>query len=310
MLCCVIHAAHALVCIVVVLITPHFSFLSALATDVLSSSPAPSSSLLAFIPPPPSPTSGCQACDSSCDAVCSRSGCTGGCDECEIAADISFDDSYTFPAGAVITIRPVGCSYPKIVVDGDLTIPTYTTLVAEPLPRVCTTTAPAAGAASEGAPGGSFWSAGGNTDDAAANTAPRDLLFMKGGSGGGNDENGAGGGRGGGVIDIDVTGTVSVHGSILANGEDASKDNAGGGSGGSVRIKCAALNGDTPGRIEANGGRGSVLGGAGAGGEIVIDSAAVSFPSAFMQARGGLGGTHTKTYVCVRVRGGGSARFP
>ncbi|MDD5678683.1 MAG: hypothetical protein PHW60_11970 [Kiritimatiellae bacterium] len=92
------------------------------------------------------------------------------------------------------------------------------------------------------------------------------------GSGGG----GQGLGAGGGVILIDAAnGTVTIEGTINANGRN-SGGAGGGGAGGSIYITCRVLGGSSNGRLTAMGGIGyyssvSVCSGHGGGGRIAID---------------------------------------
>ncbi len=77
------------------------------------------------------------------------------------------------------------------------------------------------------------------------------------------------GGAGGGAINVNVTGTLLVNGSISANGWNGSGLAGGGGSGGSVYLTAATMSGN--GTITANGGGGAnLLGGGGGGGRIAI----------------------------------------
>ena len=69
------------------------------------------------------------------------------------------------------------------------------------------------------------------------------------GGGWGNQD----GGNGGGAVRIDANGTVTVNGTITADGKKAPWTNGGGGSGGSVNLACRLLAG-TNGTISANGG--------------------------------------------------------
>ncbi len=97
------------------------------------------------------------------------------------------------------------------------------------------------------------------------------------GSGGAGDS-WAAGGDGGGAIRIDASGSVTVDGTITANGGSAGT-RSGGGSGGSIYIACQLLAGSSPGgRISANGGLATSTDyGPGAGGgriAILYDSAA------------------------------------
>ncbi|MFQ5559246.1 MAG: DUF2341 domain-containing protein, partial [Nitrospinota bacterium] len=83
------------------------------------------------------------------------------------------------------------------------------------------------------------------------------------GSGGGSQWGGAG--RGGGVVRI-TAGSVTLNGSILADGESATDYGAGAGSGGSIYINTGTLSGN--GIITSNGG--DAHDGAGGGGRIAI----------------------------------------
>ena len=116
-------------------------------------------------------------------------------------------------------------------------------------------------------------------------TAPGDL-----GSGGGN--NGANsGGAGGGLVRLEVGGTLTLGGTILADGAGASL--AGSGSGGSVYITCAAMAGGAG--IYARGGDSQTSGlpdseaaGGGGGGRIAIVAASSSYTGE-VWAHGGTG---------------------
>lgn len=93
------------------------------------------------------------------------------------------------------------------------------------------------------------------------------------GSGGGNSDGQIGyGGKGGGLVRLSITNTVTVNGTISANGGNgdvSSAHIAGSGSGGSVYITAATLVGN--GSIKANGGApASTSGGAGGGGRIAL----------------------------------------
>ena len=79
------------------------------------------------------------------------------------------------------------------------------------------------------------------------------------GSGGGN-----GGGAGGGVIRIAAANTVTVNGSLLADGQTYPVYGGGGGAGGSIYVQCQILEG-TGGVLSAVGG-----GGSGGGGRIAV----------------------------------------
>ena len=94
-------------------------------------------------------------------------------------------------------------------------------------------------------------------------TAPTAL-----GSGGGDSVNG---GAGGGAIALSVTGTITVDGTLSANGGNGwtgGGRNGGGGSGGSIWISSGTLTGS--GTISAIGGNGGTNGGGGSGGRIDV----------------------------------------
>jgi hypothetical protein len=75
--------------------------------------------------------------------------------------------------------------------------------------------------------------------------------------------------QGGGVIRLNVSGALSVAGSISANGGDGIIDGSGGGSGGSIWINAQSFSGS--GAVTVNGGMGeSSEGGGGGGGRIAI----------------------------------------
>ena len=85
------------------------------------------------------------------------------------------------------------------------------------------------------------------------------------GSGGGNYSPYSFGGAGGGAIQLTVTGTLQVDGTISANGGNGSGTGGGGGSGGSIWLTVGTLSGG--GAITANGGSGvDSVGGGGGGG--------------------------------------------
>ncbi|HEY5915056.1 MAG TPA: hypothetical protein VJA21_31060, partial [Verrucomicrobiae bacterium] len=102
---------------------------------------------------------------------------------------------------------------------------------------------------------------------AAYGSAERPVDF---GSGGGSGYGTLGAGsEGGGALRLSVGGTLTLDGTISANGNHGLQDNAGGGSGGSVLILAHTLDG--AGIMRANGGAGEVFqGGGGAGGRIAL----------------------------------------
>ncbi len=117
------------------------------------------------------------------------------------------------------------------------------------------------------------------------------------GSGGGSSQ--SAGGEGGGCIRLVVGGTLTVNGSISANGANGRNgggdDDSGAGSGGSLWIVCGGLEGT--GSISADGGDGGgnydqpneVFGGGGGGGRIAIQAATTSAFAGSTRCRGGRG---------------------
>ncbi|HOA60036.1 MAG: right-handed parallel beta-helix repeat-containing protein [Verrucomicrobia bacterium] len=106
------------------------------------------------------------------------------------------------------------------------------------------------------------------------------------GSQGGSGSGGAGG-HGGGAVRFVVGGTLTVDGSITANGLNGTASRSGGGSGGSVFVSTRALSG--AGSIAANGGAGQwVDGGGGSGGRIALYRTTSTFTGAL--AANGAGG--------------------
>ncbi len=93
--------------------------------------------------------------------------------------------------------------------------------------------------------------------------------FTAGSGGGGNAFNSTGG-NGGGAIELSVSGTVQLNGTLSANGGNGSGSGGGGGAGGSLYLSVGNLTGT--GSISANGGNGAnAIGGGGAGGMIAIN---------------------------------------
>jgi hypothetical protein len=118
--------------------------------------------------------------------------------------------------------------------------------------------------------GGGYGGAGGSGSDGTGGSTngssnnPAD----PGSGGGGGDANSPQGGAGGGYIRILAAGTVTINGTITANGAGGSVK-AGGGSGGGICIRCLRLTG--AGNIRANGGNPSNTdGGGGGGGRIAL----------------------------------------
>lgn len=146
----------------------------------------------------------------------------------------------------------------------------------------------AAGSGTTSGGGGGYGGAGGAGQQGAATGGvtygsalqPTDL-----GSGGGNTSTGAGG-YGGGAMKIIVSGTLSIAGTLSANGTDGTMGySAGGGSGGSIWIDTNVLTG--AGAIRANGGSyGSGGGGAGGGGRIYYAYTTNSFTGTITATKG------------------------
>ena len=121
------------------------------------------------------------------------------------------------------------------------------------------------------------------------------------GSGGGRGGSSPGG-SGGGAIDLEVTGTLTVNGSILANGGDGQLD-GGAGSGGSAWLRVGTLAGS--GTILANGGDApNPNSGGGGGGRIMVIYYTNTFTGT-MTAFGGLGGQNGGAGVIVSGQSSG-----
>ncbi len=113
------------------------------------------------------------------------------------------------------------------------------------------------------------------------------------GSGGGNNPFvGILGGAGGGAIHLVVSGTITIDGTVSANGNNGAFEinvSGGGGSGGSLLIEAGAFAGS--GAVRANGGNGGTgvwKGGGGAGGHVALFYAANTFTGT-VEALGGSG---------------------
>lgn len=149
------------------------------------------------------------------------------------------------------------------------------------------TLGPGAGASAVWAGGAGFGGAGRDAGIGTAGgdcygsvTEPVDL-----GSGGGNDSNigGTTGGSGGGALAVIAGGTLRVDGVASADGQDSLGHEAGGGSGGSLRFRCAAFAGS--GTLRARGGNAG-SGGSGGGGRISVTFGTSTF-NGVTDARGG-----------------------
>ena len=134
--------------------------------------------------------------------------------------------------------------------------------------------------------GGSYGGRGGKSGAAPYGTATNAMYL---GSGGGGGSLGAGG-NGGGALVLDVSGTVTVAGTISANGGNALGNNAAGRSGGSICIvQAGTLTGS--GLISANGGDAKNAYyhyGSGGGGRIDLSAVTSLQFNGSLQANGGM----------------------
>ena len=91
------------------------------------------------------------------------------------------------------------------------------------------------------------------------------------GSGGGTkNNNNSMGGMGGGLVRIEANGLVNLAGTLTVNGQDG-QNYGGGGSGGSIFVKCLSFSGASTGRLIAEGGGGCYSSdGAGGGGMVAV----------------------------------------
>jgi len=157
---------------------------------------------------------------------------------------------------------------------------------------------PGAGGASSWASGAGYGGSGGVSANGTLGgtnygsmQAPVDL-----GSGGAQGDSGWGLCTGGGAIALSVAGTLTVDGSLSANGNSSPTWNCGGGSGGSLYLQVGTLMGS--GVISANGGSGNGAAGGGGGGRIAVYGAANTFAgtlSAHGAQHGGWGGWGAST---------------
>ena len=144
----------------------------------------------------------------------------------------------------------------------------------------------------------------GYNSTAAAGSAYGDALAPEtlGSGGGGGCGNMGAGGAGGGSLRIQVSGTLSLAGSLLANGANGMNcaNNAyyggGGGAGGSIWLTTGVLDASEGHRIEANGGQAggshtARRGGGGGGGRVVIQATTTSSetPTDLWSVNGGSG---------------------
>lgn len=124
------------------------------------------------------------------------------------------------------------------------------------------------------------------------------------GSGGG--ANNTPGGSGGGAVKLNVGGTLTISGTISANGNSAASgvDKPGGGSGGSIYLIAGTVSGNT-GVIRANGGNGNSGGGGGSGGRIAIHYSSSNTYSGTLTTTAGTGGTGAQIGTIVNKANAG-----
>ncbi len=96
-----------------------------------------------------------------------------------------------------------------------------------------------------------------------------------------------GGGNGGGAVRIDITGQLTLNGTISANGTDLVNQWGGAGSGGAIWINCGRFAGPSGVRLSAEGGNNSDSnGGSGGGGRIALYYAASTYAGTYSVAAG------------------------
>ncbi len=109
---------------------------------------------------------------------------------------------------------------------------------------------------------------------AGGTSYPSYLMPTNPGSSGGGFNGNTLGGAGGGAVRIEAAGTVTLDGTVSANGGNGGAQYTAGGSGGGIFIQCFTFAGSTNGRLRANGGVGAQTtanwGGAGGGGRIAV----------------------------------------
>lgn len=138
--------------------------------------------------------------------------------------------------------------------------------------------------------GGGYGGAGGNSSAGAVggtNYGPATKPVDRGSGGGSGANTYFGGSEGGGAVQMIVGGTLSLDGSVSANGNPGLQDDSGGGSGGSIWITAGALTGT--GNISATGGDGDLFGGGGGGGGRIAIYAPSNTFAGGMSVSGGLG---------------------
>ena len=147
--------------------------------------------------------------------------------------------------------------------------------------------------------GGSYAGLGGSNSSQYPSNASYGNMLQPGelGSGGGNSGSSAyPGGNGGGLVVLTTPGTLSLNGSILANGQTVSNTYySAGGSGGGILLNVGTLSG--AGTISANGGSvlNSTYPGSGGGGRIAVYYTMNTLPVANISATGGQSGDGSVT---------------
>ncbi|MBI2441384.1 MAG: hypothetical protein HYV35_08445 [Lentisphaerae bacterium] len=141
-----------------------------------------------------------------------------------------------------------------------------------------------------GGTGGNYGVSGGGPTYGLSN-APVDPGSAGGGWSGGG---GTPGGNGGGLIRVNANDTITVDGSLLANGDSTTAAATGAGSGGGIYLVTRIFSGNG-GAINANAGSASSTGGGGGGGRIAIWRMYHSFTGTVSAALGTSGGVPGST---------------
>ena len=136
-----------------------------------------------------------------------------------------------------------------------------------------------AGSSSHGG-GGGHGGRGGQSDTPALGGPANDATNapIQPGSGGGGASAGTVGGAGGGLVRIQASGTVTIDGTVTANGAQPANW-GGGGAGGGIYISCATFGGSSTGLLSATGGAHGGSSGGGGGGRIALDYSNLTDPA-------------------------------
>ena len=199
-------------------------------------------------------------------------GNAGGCTEWTEPALLAGD--------LLVTGGGIVCHFPEqpliLTVSGNVLVDTGCWIYASGRGYPAGTGPGGGGGGDYGGSGGGYGGSGGRGLNAGAAGLSYGSQFVARelGSGGGNGH-GYTGGTGGGTIELSVVGTLTVDGTLAANGANASGYGSwggGGGSGGGIQLDVGSLGGT--GTIEADGGSGGGgWGGGGGGGRIAIYTA-------------------------------------